>query len=188
MKKTFILVTAVALLVMLTPGCASAPTSTPAGEEVNFRLWISDEANAIDDFDELWVAISGIGVVQSGGGNGLVRHELDPKAEVDLTELTGDKATEIWSGTLPDGEYTKVFIYVEAEDITGILLDGDGETADVKLPSEKLQISKPFTISSGQVVDFVFDITVVEAGQSGKYNLLPQIAQSGSDQDIDDGE
>ncbi|MFC1943607.1 hypothetical protein ACFLWO_03405 [Chloroflexota bacterium] len=53
--------------------------------------------------------------------------------------------------------------------------------AKMKLPSGKLQISKPFTISD-YVVDFVFDITVVEAGKSGKYILKPQIAQSGSDQ------
>ena len=53
------------------------------------------------------------------------------------------------SGDLTAGEYNKVFIYVD--DVTGIL-EGGG-AADVKLPSQKLQISKPFTISDS-VVNF----------------------------------
>ena len=64
----------------------------------------------------------------------------------------------------------------------------DYEITEVKLPSEKLQISKPFTISSenGQVVDFVFDITVIKTGKTGKYILKPQLAQSGPGQEIVD--
>ncbi len=206
MKKGLIVAIILALVVMLIPGCAGisppseedmAVTEEEEGEEeegtgpliveeVNFRLWISDEANAITDFYELEVTISDVGVVQADG-NGLIKEPLAPPVVVDLTKLTGDNATEIWSSILLDGDYTKVFIYVT--NVTGTLNgDGPGEPADVKLPSDKLQISMPFTISSasGQVVDFVFDITVIEAGQSGKYNLLPQIAQSGPDQDIDD--
>ena len=57
----------------------------------------------------------------------------------------------------------------------------EGEAVNVKLPSNKLQISKPFTISDS-VVNFVYDITVVKAGKSNKYILKPQIARSGSDQ------
>ncbi len=188
MKKG-LMTTILALVVVLVTGCAGVPSlvSTPAGEEVNFRLWISDEANAITDFDELLVTISDVGIVQADG-NGLIKEPLASPAVVDLTKLEGDNATQLWSGTLPDGDYTKVFIYVTT--VAGTLKNGDGngEPADVKLPSNKLQISKPFTISSenGQVVDFVFDITVIEAGKSGKYNLLPQIAESGPDQDIDD--
>ena len=53
----------------------------------------------------------------------------------------------------------------------------------VKLPSGKLQISKPFSLSDS-VVNFVYDITVHKAGKSGKYILNPQIAQSGPDQEF----
>ena len=37
---------------------------------------------------------------------------------------------------------------------------------------------------------FVYDITVVEAGKSGKYNLQPQIGESGADKEFEliDGE
>jgi hypothetical protein len=53
-----------------------------------------------------------------------------------------------------------------------------------KLPSGKLQMSKPFLVESGEVTNFVYDLTVVEAGNSGQYILKPQIGQSGADQDF----
>jgi hypothetical protein len=52
----------------------------------------------------------------------------------------------------------------------------------VKLPGGKLQISKPFEVKDSIVTNFVYDVTVIEAGKSGKYILKPQIAQSGADQ------
>jgi len=57
-----------------------------------------------------------------------------------------------------------------------------GDNATVKLPGGKLQISKPFTAQADGTVSFVFDITIVKAGQSGKYILKPQVAESGSNQ------
>jgi hypothetical protein len=171
---------------------STATTTTPVEggeEEGNFRLLISDEVNAIEDFEHLHITISGIGVHQAGEDGGWHEIILDPEddldgdgvAGVDLRPLEGENALKIWSGDLEDGEYNKVFIYVD--NVTGILVGG--ETADVKLPSQKLQISKPFTIGDS-VVDFVYDITVVQAGKSDKYNLKPQIAQSGADQSFNE--
>jgi hypothetical protein len=165
-----------------TPILPSLPT--PAAGADNFRMLISDEANAIDDFEHLYVTISSIGVHQ--GGEAGVWHTLEPKPDpdgdnitgLDLKPLVGQNALVIWDGTLPEGEYTKVFIYVD--EVKGILTGGT--EIEIKLPSQKLQISKPFTIGADSVIDFVYDITVVEAGKSGKYILKPQIGQSGSDQ------
>jgi len=131
------------------------------------------------------VTISSIGVHQAGDSGKWHVFDLDPEDDldsdnvsgVDLRPLEGEKALGIWSGNLTAGEYNKVFIYVD--NVTGVL-EGGG-TANVKLPSNKLQISKPFTIGAS-VVNFVYDITVVKAGKSGKYNLKPQIAQSGPDE------
>ena len=172
-----------ALVVALVTGCVEAPSpvSAPGEEEVNFRLWISDEVNAIEDFDELWVTITQIGVQQGGESGAWIERELDPPEKVDLTELKGDNATEIWSGQLDDGTYTKVFIYVSI--VEGILAD---EEVNVKLPSGKLHISTPFEVTSGEVTDFVYDITVIEAGKSGKYILQPQVGQSGPHQKFND--
>jgi hypothetical protein len=204
MKRGLILATIVALVALLATGCtgalsmptptsptlapseAAAMTSATTEEGVNFRLLISDENNDIGDFDELWVTITSVGVVQDGEEDELIEpFLLDPSAEVDLTKLTEENATEIWSGELEDGEYTKVFLYVDVEDISWVPDEAvTEEIVEVKLPSEKLQISKPFTISSDnddQVVNFVFDITVIKTGKNGKYILKPQLAQSGPD-------
>jgi hypothetical protein len=45
-----------------------------------------------------------------------------------------------------------------------------------------LQISKPFEVRSGEEINFVYDLTVVEAGNSGQYILKPQVDQSGATQ------
>ncbi len=160
-------------------------TLEPSDEKVSFRFLISDEVNAIEDFEHFYITISSIGIHQSGEESGWIEHELDPQADldgdgisgIDLKPLVGLNALEIWSANLAAGEYNKVFIYVE--DVTGILA-GAGET-EVKLPGGKLQISKPFIISDS-VIDFVFDITVMKTGNSDKYILKPQITQSGANQ------
>ena len=100
---------------------------------------------------------------------------------MDLTDLQGNRAQEIWRGDVPEGEYSKVFL--EVSQVSGILWDS-GEEIEIKLPSGKLQISKPFKVESGEVTNFVYDLTVVKAGKSGQYILKPQIGQSGADQDF----
>jgi uncharacterized repeat protein (TIGR01451 family) len=149
-------------------------------KSVNFRFLISDEVNDIDDFASLNVTISKIGVHQGGESGNWTEFDLgDPGESVNLTELKDTNATEIWSGELKNGTYNKVFIYITAIDWE--LKEGNG-TSEVKLPGGKLQISKPFEVKDGIVTNFVYDVTVIEAGKSGKYILKPQIAQSGADQ------
>lgn len=190
-KGLFATITALLLIATATTGCTGALALPMAPDEpapgTNFRLLVSDEPNDIGDFEELSVTITGIGVRQKGESGGWTEYEIDPAETVDLTELQGTSATEVWSGELADGEYTKVFIYVS--EVTGILADADADgEATVKLPSGKLQISAPFEVSEGQVAEFVFDITVIKAGRSGKYILKPQIAESGPDQEFEETE
>ena len=61
MKKCLVVTTVLALVAVLAAGCVGVPTPTsptPTEEEVNFRLWISDEVKAIDEFERLIVMIS----------------------------------------------------------------------------------------------------------------------------------
>ena len=161
-----------------------APTQvvTPPEAAYNFRFLVSDEVNAIDQFQRLDVSISRIGLLQ-GGESGKWMEMPPQEPTVDLTQLQGENAQVIWSGALPDGQYTKVFVYVDA--VTGVLKDDPSQTVEVKLPSSKLQISKSFEVATDTVVSFVYDLTVIAAGnpQRGvKYILKPQIGESGSDQ------
>ena len=148
--------------------------------EGNFVFLVSDEVNAISDFKELNLSISKVSLHL--GGDEEKKIEFEPGVEmVDLTDLQGNRAQEIWRGDVPEGEYIKVFL--EVSQVSGILWDSD-EEVDIKLPSSKLQISKPFRVESGEVTNFVYDLTVVKAGKSGQYILKPQIGQSGADQDF----
>lgn len=95
-------------------------------------------------------------------------------ATVDLTQVVGDKAMGVFEGELAEGRYAKIELY--AADVVGVV---DGETVQVTIPSGKLQLIKPFEVVAGETLRFVFDINVVRKGQSGEYNLLPVISESG---------
>jgi hypothetical protein len=109
----------------------------------------------------------------SEGERGFYTLDLDD-VTVDLTQVVGDKAMPVFDGELDPGTYQKVELNVASTE--GIV---DGEPAEVKVPSEKLQITKPFEIRAGESVSFVFDINVVKRGQKNSYILKPVISQSG---------
>ena len=184
MKKGFIFVAVLALLAVLVPGCAPEGAPTPGlMPEGNFRILISDDVNAIGDFESLFITIDSVGV-QKGGESGKW-HEFPPATTepLDLVPLQGENAQEIWSGNLTEGRYTKVFIYVT--EINAILKSG--ETVDVKLPSDKLHINTHFNIPEDSPVSFVFDLSVVAAGNEQsdiKYILKPVVSQSGPNQNF----
>jgi hypothetical protein len=164
----------------LRPAPMPPPIIAQPNAEGNFAFLVSDEVNAIGDFQDLDISISK--VTLNLGGDGEKRIEFIPEVQaVNLTELQGNRAQEIWKGDIPEGEYSKVVL--EVSQVSGILLDS-GEEIEIRLPSGKLQISKPFQVESGEVTTFVYDLTVVEAGQSGQYILKPQIGQSGTDQEF----
>ena len=183
MKKCLAVLTAVLAVLSVSTGCSpiyppAQPYQQPASESPNFRLLLSDEPNDINDFSTVMVTITGIGLQKGGESGEWVQIDFDP-VEVDLKTLIGTNASEVWAGALPEGEYVKAFIYIS--DITATLTEGK---AVVKIPSGKLQISKPFTVDEdGNVVDFVFDITIIKAGESGQYIVKPQIGESGADKE-----
>lgn len=155
------------------------PAEPVANPEGNFIFLISDDVNAIADFDSVTVSIAKIALILSDSGQQV---EFEPEVkEVDLTLLQGDEAQEIWRGDVPAGDYAKVVIWVT--DVRGVLKE-TGQLVEIKLPSQKLQISKPFRVTADSVTSFIYDLTVVATGnaQSGiGYILRPQVGQSGAD-------
>ncbi|MEE8194336.1 MAG: DUF4382 domain-containing protein [Dehalococcoidales bacterium] len=177
-------VTVAAVIILVLAGYFSfspalSPTELVANPEGNFVFLISDDVNAIADFDSVSVSISKVALILSDSGQQV---EFEPEVkEVDLTLLQGDKAQEIWRGDVPAGSYTKVVIWVS--DVRGVLKE-TGQLVEIKLPSQKLQISKPFRVTADSVTSFIYDLTVVATGnaQSGiKYILKPQVDQSGAE-------
>ncbi|WP_058828212.1 DUF4382 domain-containing protein [Haloferax sp. Q22] len=109
-------------------------------------------------------------------GESSVTYEVE-NVTVDLTELQGENASLVGEYDVPEGNYTKVFVHVS--DVNGTLKTG--EQVNMKLPSNKLQLNTDFEVGNGESVDFVFDITAFEAGNSGKYILKPVVSESGTD-------
>ncbi|MGQ4555883.1 DUF4382 domain-containing protein [Halobellus sp. GM3] len=109
-----------------------------------------------------------------------IEYAVDNRS-VDLTRLQGANATQLSALDVPNGTYETVFVYVS--EVNGTLTDGSDQR--VKLPSGKLQLNSEFAVGNGESVDFVFDITAVKAGQSGKYILKPVISESGTDVEIE---
>jgi hypothetical protein len=158
------------------------PSTNPEG---NFILLISDDVNAINDFESVNISISKVGLYSSDTRKWI---EFEPEIqEVDLTILQGEKTQQVWRGDIPVGEYSKIFIYVD--DIRGVLkenIQGADQPVEIKLPSNKLQISKSFQITAGEVTSFIYDLTVIATGneQSGiRYILKPQIDESGTEKE-----
>jgi len=217
-------------VLLLLAGCAgSVPAldgsggSGDATQTGRMNFYVSDEQNAIGDFEHLNVTVTAVafqhanasadGAAEattdgnetdgdaSGDASANTSTETYSRAEVqdkqasedwvvrdidnrsvDLTTLQGANATMLADFDVPAGDYETAMVYVS--DVNATLKSG--QQVDVKLPSEKLHVNKPFTVGDGESVDFVFDMTVVEKGNSGGYNLKPVVAESGTDVEIRD--
>ena len=143
----------------------------------NFAFYISDEQNAIGDFQSLDLTVSKIRLHQENGE----WIEFIPETDlVDLTLLQGDMAQQVWRGNVPQGQYSAAVLY--ATSVTG-MLKSTSETVDIKLPSNKLHLDLTFEISTESLTEFVYDVTVIAIG-GGRYNLLPVAGESGTDRNI----
>jgi hypothetical protein len=166
------------------PGSASQPPSeyvaTP-GPDGNFVFLVSDDVNAISDFSSLTVTVERVGLLQ--GGTSEKWQEFIPEVkEFDLTLLPGEKTQELWRGDVPEGQYNKVFIYISG--VSGTLKTG-GEAIAIKLPGNKLQLSRQFQVSRDRLTIFTYDLTAVKTGSAknaGDYLLKPQVGESGASQ------
>jgi hypothetical protein len=165
---------------MIYPISPFVPEPNPEG---NFIFLISDDVNAISDFESVDVSITKMGLFSSDNGGWI---EIDPDIEpVDLTTVQGDETLQIWRGDLPEGKYTKVFIYVSnAQGVLKDTIEADEQSIEIKLPSNKLHMFLPFQITEGTVTSFTYDLTVIATGneKSGiRYILKPQADESGVD-------
>jgi hypothetical protein len=162
-----------------------SPPLTVSGPSANgnFFFLVSDEVNAISDFTNLNVAIEKVGLFKNSGDRQWIEFVPEVK-QFDLALLPGSETQELWRGDVPEGDYSKVVIYVGSVQGT---LKSNGATIDIKLPSNKLQLSKTFQVSAGIVTSFTYDLTVVNAGNARKvkYILKPQIGESGTQQQLE---
>ena len=179
-------VLAAALVVLA--GCAGGiggPSDTEASNSGTVAFYVSDERNAIDQFSHLNVTVTEVAFAGDANASaeaeaGLVTRDVEDRT-VGLTTLQGANATLLGNVSVPEGEYETVFVRVSG--VNGTL--ENGESVNVKLPSQKLRVNESVEADGSASVDFVFDITVVEAGNSGTFVLKPVASESGTDVEIE---
>jgi hypothetical protein len=146
------------------------PGTESTGTTGDFVLLISDAPADIADFESLLVSFSMARIFDS---DGFEEFSLEGTS-VDLTEVIGEKALSVLNVEVPEGLYNKIELFV-----SGVEADVVNESADVYIPSGRLQLVRPFEIKSGETTKFVFDINIVRKGHSEEYNLKPVIGKSG---------
>ncbi|ELZ28174.1 hypothetical protein C475_05195 [Halosimplex carlsbadense 2-9-1] len=175
-------------------GDANASTATPADATVTANATATPaNATVADDGNETEAGDEGgadtederegeeMDGDEAGDGDGRwVTRDVNATS-VDLSGLRGANATLLEQFDLPAGEYDKV--HMEVGEVNGTLTNGDDQR--VKLPSGKLQLNTEFAVENGSTVDFVYDVSVHEAGNSGKYILKPVVSQSGTEVPIE---
>ncbi len=182
-----LVVSLVFLRPVLWPGTSDVPIPnfpsivvSEANSSGNFLFMVSDDVNAIDEFSTVNVTIDKVWLLKAGEEEEWV--EFTPSTQqFDLALLPGEKTQELWQGNIPIGDYTRVVIFVKQ--VQGVLKTGD--TVEITLPSDKLQIKSSFTVSVDSVTSFTYDLTVVKTGndkQGFKYLLKPQAGESGATQ------
>lgn len=201
----------------VTTTAASEQTETAdASERGRVNFYVSDERNAISQFERLEVTVTKVGLARAtssagsdataatngtdataagtgtASANGTAATPNTSAEEwttydvenrtVDLTELRGANATKLSTFEVPNGSYEAVSLSISDVDATL----KSGAEADVKLPSERLRLNSQFVVGADESVDFVFDVTAFEAGNSGRYVLKPVVSESGTDVPIED--
>jgi hypothetical protein len=161
--------------------CGSAVLGTDGGGTGTVTVYVSDQQNAIDQFEHLNVTVSEVVFVRENDSGEGERVAVDANdTTLDLTELQGANASQVGSAEVPNGTYTQVVLNVTAVD--GTLTDGS--SADLKLPIERLRLNENVTVGNGDEIDFVFDVSVVQRGNQG-YILKPVAGESGTGQEVD---
>ena len=174
---------AVAVAAMLaTAGCtAVVPGGDDAEGERSLAVYLSDQQNAIGEFERLTITVEAVAVRRAddaatgSDGSGWTEQSVDG-VTVDLTQLTGSKAVKLGEVSLAYGSYDAVAIRVSS--VEGTLKNG--EEATVKLPSDTLRIEREFVVDENVGSSYVFDVGVTTAGGSGEYVVEPVVSESGA--------
>ena len=154
------------------------------------NLYASDQPAALEAFQSLEVTVDQVMLEQEvEGETEVVVRDLDEPRTFDLTQLVGDNATKITTFDAPNDTYSSISLRVT--NTNGTL--ESGEQTEVMLPNNTLKLQQEFTVDEDEEVNFVYDMNVVKAGQSGKFVIQPVVTESGVNQpispvDTDEGE
>lgn len=186
---------------------ADAAGGTSGTGDGTVSLYVSDERNAIGDFEHLNLTVGRVSFRRVDDG---AEDRTGTPAPTVTTEFgeTPEPGSETGAG---EGDAEWVTREVDAATVDLAALQGEnatlvsrfglpngtytevrlgvtevdatlesGESVRVKLPSNRLRLGERFVVGNGQERRFVFDATVFEAGTSGEYVLKPVASESGT--------
>ena len=143
-----------------------------------------------DEYRAVYVTIERIevhiGDGDVGGGGWLTVAE--PEQTYDLLELVNGNQAALGFATLDTGHYTQMRLYIgdtpslregDAHPYANYAIDLDDTVHELKIPSSAIKLVKRFDIikdrTTGLILDFDAQRSVVKAGSSGQYLLKPTI-------------
>lgn len=170
MRQKLIAVVAVAALVA-TAGCTLPGVTTE-----KTTVHVSSQGEAVDDFQELRLSITKVGVYQTDSGKWKT---TSVTKFVDLTNVQGNNTAFVTSMELPAGEYSKV--YFKVDNVNGVLKDGTQTSVEVR--SDQLETTKNLRLDGVNTTSYVVDLQVT-ANVDGAYLITTNHAGSGPNQPI----
>lgn len=140
-------------------------------------IYVKDAAT--DDFDEIHVVFTAVLVHAAGNdtedGSWLTIWENSTGRDIDLLDLSGDRAAFLGEADLDAGKYTQ--IRIEATQAYGIQ---DGTRVAIELVNPTLKVVRSFDIEAGKetqiVLDFDLDRSVKENPQG--WRMTPVIGKT----------
>ena len=140
------------MIPLLLTGCAGSGSETG---RLEVRVW--DHREAIDDFDELRLTFSAVGIHPANQPRTAGWIELTPSIqELDLTQYVTGQQAEIGQATVQAGAYNAVRLSVDR--VEGVLKGGQPVEVDVRFDAVALD----FQIRSGQITVLGLDLMVLD--------------------------
>jgi len=158
--------------------CNDDDNSNPADGSARIIVHLTD---APGDYSEVHVNVKDVMVKANDDGddeNGWVSLESIEPGDYDLLQLTGGQMVMIAEGDVPAGNIHQIRLVLEDEG--NYLVTSEGEEPILSTPSAQqsgLKLKLDQELSGGFVYNFILDFdvdkSIVEAGNSGNYNLKP---------------
>jgi hypothetical protein len=165
-------------------GCGNSSTSSnpPAGYgtlQVSLTdgpIDLTQINNLFVTFDELYVVPNSDSLPPDSSATPI--HVLSSPVTLDLLALSNGLTTVLGTAFLPDGDYRSINILLDEGNTW--LIESDGDSFDVKVPSSRIKVIANFNVTAGQVTDLVLDFdaaaSLIKTG-NGTYILRPVIHQ-----------
>ena len=166
-----VLSTLVIIFAVFTSGI-QLPTNSNQGQNQNYAgiLTVAIK-DAPVDVSQLMITVDGVEVQSQNNGWTNLPLVGDAKStSFDLLALQ-DISKDLSTTLLPAGSYSKIRLHV----LSATATFADGSTAELKVPSEKIDVIINFQIEEGKTTSVLIDMTANHVAISTSHNLRPVV-------------